>query len=280
MKPIQRCFDAPDEVQEVGSVRSACVRVGGLTVARTVHPPGFRWSTDVRPHVGTDRCRARHLGLVLSGAIEVELDDLSRHVIAPGAVYEIPPGHDAWVVGDEPCVTVEWSGADEWLHRGDQHRVLATLLFTDIVDSTPLASRLGDHAWRALLAAHDDVVRGAVGGSLGRIVKHTGDGILAMFDGPARALAAATRIRRDVGPLGIAVRIGVHVGEVELRGEDIAGLAVHEAARILSAAGPGDVLVSDLARALCAGAGLVFESRGRVALKGIAEARELFALSS
>lgn len=278
MKTLRRRFDAPDEVQTLGPLRSEVVTIGGGSVARTVHPAGWRWSEQVRPHVGTERCLARHTGTVVSGVMEVAAEDGSRERFGPGDLFDIAPGHDGWVVGDEPCVTLEWSGTQEWLQARDAERMLATILFTDIVDSTLLAGRMGDRAWRALLSQHDELIRRIVTDARGRLVKHTGDGVLALFDGPARALGAASRIHEGVRTLGIHVRAGIHVGEIEARGEDVAGLAVHEAARVLSAAGAGETLVSEMARTLCTAAGFSFESRGPVALKGIEGLRALFAL--
>ncbi len=265
-------------MERTGGVIYSVVEVGGVAVARTVHPPGWRWSKDVRPLVGTERCQIRHLGMMVSGRIVIELADGSTQPLAPGDLFDIPPGHEAWVEGDVPAVSMEWSGVRDWLRQRDAERVLATLLFTDIVDSTPLASRLGDPAWRALLAAHDEIVRRIVTEARGREVKHTGDGFLAMFEGPGRALGAAGRIRDGVRSLNIEVRQGVHVGEVEVGSHDVGGLAVHEAARVMAAAGPGEVMVSDIARTLAAASGFDLEPRGTRELKGLDGPRALYAL--
>jgi class 3 adenylate cyclase len=275
---IVRTFEEPDQIKRVGGVTSAVLEVGGVAVARIVHPPGWRWATDVKPLVGTERCLTRHLGILESGRIMVELADGSTQELAAGDVFDVPPGHDAWVLGDEGAVTIEWSQVHDWLRPRDAERVLATLLFTDIVDSTLLAGRLGDRAWRALLVAHDEIVRRIVTDARGREVKHTGDGFLAIFEGPGRALGAAGRIREGVRALNIEVRQGVHVGEVEVGSHDVGGLAVHEAARVMAAAGPGEVLVSDVARTLAAASGFDFEPRGTRELKGLEGLRALFAL--
>ena len=279
MPRVARTFEAPDQVERTGGVTYAVMEVGDVAVSRTIHPPGWRWATHVRPLVGTERCQTRHLGMLLSGQLVIELADGSTQALGPGDVFDVPPGHDAWVEGDAPAVSVEWSGVREWLRPRDAERVLATLLFTDIVDSTALAGRLGDPAWRALLAAHDEIVRRIVAEARGREVKHTGDGFLAMFEGPGRALAAAGRIRDGVRALNIEVRQGVHVGEVELGPNDLTGLAVHEAARVMAAAGPGEVMVSDIARTLAAASGFSLEPRGTRELKGLEGPRTLFALS-
>jgi class 3 adenylate cyclase len=151
-----------------------------------------------------------------------------------------------------------------------QHdRVLATVLFTDIVASTEHATRLADTQWRSLLQAHDLAVRRQLDRFSGRPVKTTGDGVLATFDGPARAVRCACAIRDVVRGLGIEVRAGVHAGEVELVGDDIAGIAVHVAQRVQSTAQPSEVLVSSTVKDLVAGSGLTFNDRGTHRLKGI-----------
>ncbi len=155
-------------------------------------------------------------------------------------------------------------------------RVLATVLFTDIVDSTVRARELGDTRWRDLLATHDRLVRESVERFRGRVVKTTGDGVLATFDGPARAVQAAGSIRSALGDVGLEMRAGLHTGEVEVTPSDIAGIAVHIAARISALAGPGEILTSSTVRDLVAGSGIVFEPRGTQRLKGIDEESRLF----
>jgi class 3 adenylate cyclase len=144
--------------------------------------------------------------------------------------------------------------------------VLATVLFTDIVGLTRLAAELGDSRWNALLADHDRTVRRLVERFGGQAVKSVGDGILATFDGPARAIRCAAAIRDEVGELGIEVRAGLHTGEIEVGTHDIAGLAVH---RISALAGAGEVFVSSTVRDLVEGSGFTFEDRGRHQLKGV-----------
>lgn len=157
-------------------------------------------------------------------------------------------------------------------------RVLATVMFTDIVGSTDQASALGDASWTALLDAHHDVVRAHVGAFRGRLVTSTGDGTLSTFDGPARAIHCALELCQAVRPLGIEVRIGLHTGEVELLDQDIGGIGVHLAARVMAQADRGEVLVSAAVPPLTVGSGLRFSSRGAHTLKGIAEQWELFAV--
>jgi class 3 adenylate cyclase len=148
-------------------------------------------------------------------------------------------------------------------------RVLATVLFTDIVDSTRRAAQIGDREWHALLDAHDAVVRAQLARFRGREVNRMGDGFLAMFDGPQRAIRCAMAIRDAVQALGIEVRVGLHTGECEIRGDDIGGIAVHIGARVGALAGPNDVLVSSTLRDLVIGSGLHFEDRGAHELKGV-----------
>jgi class 3 adenylate cyclase len=153
-------------------------------------------------------------------------------------------------------------------------RVLATVLFTDIVDSTRTAAQIGDRDWHALLDAHDAVIRAQLNRFRGREVNTSGDGFLAMFDGPQRA------IREAVQALGIQVRAGLHTGECEIRGDDIGGIAVHIGARVSALAGPNDVLVSSTLRDLVIGSGLEFEDRGAHELKGVPGEWHLFAVIS
>jgi class 3 adenylate cyclase len=159
-------------------------------------------------------------------------------------------------------------------------RVLTTVLFTDIVDSTRRAAEIGDRDWHALLDAHDAVVRAQLARFRGREVSTSGDGFLAMFDGPQRAIRCAMAIRDAVAALGIEVRAGLHTGECEVRGDDIGGIAVHIGARVSALAGPNDVLVSSTLRDLVIGSGLEFDERGAHQLKGVPGDWHLFAVAS
>jgi class 3 adenylate cyclase len=158
-------------------------------------------------------------------------------------------------------------------------RVLATVLFTDIVESTRRASEMGDRDWHALLDAHDAVVRSQLARFRGREVSTSGDSFLAMFDGPQRAIRCAMAIRDAVQTLGIEVRAGLHAGECEVRGDDIGGIAVHIGARVSALAGPNDVLVSSTLRDLVIGSGLEFNDRGTHVLKGVPGEWHLFAVA-
>lgn len=159
-------------------------------------------------------------------------------------------------------------------------RALATVLFTDIVASTDNAVRLGDKRWTQILDDHDSIVTQELDRHRGRKVNPTGDGMLATFDGPARGVRCAQAICEQVGPLGIAVRAGLHTGEVELRGDDIGGIAVHIGQRVSSLAGPGEVLVSRTVRDLVTGSGLEFSDRGEQHLKGVPGTWTVYALNN
>jgi class 3 adenylate cyclase len=265
----------PDATVRYPGITQQTVELGDLTVAHTVIEPGWRWSTDVRPTVGGEWCQARHIGTVISGAFAVEFSDGSRMELRVGDVYDIPPEHDGFTLGDTPCTLIEWAGirAFSGFRPGLIGRQLATLLLTDVVDSTSTAREIGDIAWRELLSSHYEMFRGQLEDHGGREVKTTGDGVLATFDGPAHALRCATAIQERTGELGI--RVGVHIGEIEAVGEDVRGIAVHEVARIMAEAGAGEILVSETTRALAAG--FSFDDRGMHSLKGIGEVR-LFAL--
>jgi class 3 adenylate cyclase len=161
---------------------------------------------------------------------------------------------------------------------GSGERVVETILFTDIVDSTAKLHAMGDAAWRELLAEHNDRMRLELDRFRGRDIGTTGDGFLALFDGAARAVQCAEAMARSVREIGLSIRAGVHTGEVEHVPGNVRGVAVHTAARIMALAGPDEVLVSGTTMELAAGSGLAFESKGRRALKGIPGEREVFAL--
>jgi class 3 adenylate cyclase len=270
MVVLRKSVDRPDEVVEFPNVRTDIVHLGDLTVGRFVNQPGWRWSEHVRPTVGGEWCQIRHVGFIISGRLGIDFPDGSSVVFSAGDVFEIPPGHDGYTVGDEPVVQIEWTGLRNWAGLGGaRNRVLATLLFTDIVGSTEVAALVGDGAWRDLLSRTFESVREELERFGGREVKTTGDGMLVVFDGSARALQCAAALRRVARAHDLALRIGVHVGEVELVGGDVRGVTVHEAARIMAAAGPDEILVSELTRMLAAAAGLSFEDRGTRTLKGL-----------
>lgn len=189
----------------------------------------------------------------------------------PGAKLVELPGEDHIpFLGDWEAIVDE---VEEFLtgsrRERDTERVLATILFTDIVDSSSQANKRGDRAWRSLLEEHNDIVDSELAHFNGRLVKTMGDGMLATFDGPARAIRCACRIRERVGALGLEIRAGLHTGEVERRGDNLVGIAVHIGARVSELAGPGEVLVSSSVPPLVAGAGIEFEDLGPRELRGI-----------
>jgi class 3 adenylate cyclase len=161
----------------------------------------------------------------------------------------------------------------------DQNRVLATVLFSDIVGSTQQASRLGDRRWRELLNSHDELARRLIEEFHGQLVKTTGDGILATFDGPARAIRCAAAFRDELAGIGLRIRAGLHTGEVELRDGDIGGIAVHIAARIMAIAAPDEILTSGTVRDLVVGSNTALEDRGTQPLKGVEGTWRLFSLT-
>ena len=162
----------------------------------------------------------------------------------------------------------------------DPRRVLATVLFTDIVGSTQLAAERGDSRWQMLLADHNRIVRRQLDRFGGTEVRVVGDGFLATFDGPARAVRCAVAIRDDVKDLGLEIRAGLHIGEVEVLPDDIAGIAVHIGARVAAMATPSEILVSSTIKDLVVGSDLVFDDRGDHELKGVPETWHLFAVRS
>jgi class 3 adenylate cyclase len=214
-------------------------------------------------------------------AIRVEAGRYIASQIAGAKYVELPGVDHLPMAGDSDRIVDE---VEEFLTgtRGEVEpdRVLATVLFTDIVSSTKRLVELGDRAWRQVLDRHDEAVRQEIARFRGRAVKALGDGFLATFDGPARAVRCAAAIAERVRPLGIEVRSGLHTGEIELRGEDVGGIAVHTAERVAGLAASGEVLVSITVRDLVAGSGLAFADRGRHRLKGIPGTLRLFAAAS
>jgi class 3 adenylate cyclase len=273
-------FSAPDEIRQTAHGTITIVDLGDMVVGRQVLQPGWRWSEIVRPIAGTDLCEHHHIGVTISGSVHVQMRDGGEMEFGPDTVYEIPPGHDAWVTGTEPYVSLDFSGMRGFALAPDApgERVLATILFTDVVDSTATAERLGDARWRKVLADQADRVRLNLAAFRGREIKDTGDGFLAIFDGTARAVRCAAAIRDAVADLGIQIRAGIHTGEVEIVPNDVRGVAVHTASRIMALAEPGEVLVSGTTYELLAGSGLAFEDRGSHELKGLTGVRSVYSL--
>jgi class 3 adenylate cyclase len=199
----------------------------------------------------------------------------------PGAKLIELPGADMSVIWDSPELVLDL--IEEFLtgvrRIPEPKRVLATVLFTDIVGSTERATRLGDRRWRELLEIHDELARRLVEEFQGQLVKTTGDGILATFDGPGRGIRCAAALRDELRGIGLQIRAGLHTGEVELRDGDVGGIAVHLAARVMAAAGSGEIFTSRTVRDLVAGANITVEDRGPHALKGVEDAWQLFAVT-
>ena len=205
---------------------------------------------------------------------------LAEHI--PNAHYAELPGSDYFVyLGNSDSILDE---VEEFVtgarHGAEPDRLLATVMFTDIVGSTDRAAAIGDLRWKALLDAHDDLVRRRLDEFRGRLVKTTGDGFLATFDGPARAIRSATAVRDSLSSLGIEIRAGLHTGELEIRGDDVGGIAVHIGARVSELASEREILVSSTVKELVAGSDIRFVDRGTHLLRGIPEQWRLYAVAS
>jgi class 3 adenylate cyclase len=203
---------------------------------------------------------------------------LAEHI--PGARLVELPG-DLPMFWDQPDLLL--GVVEEFLvgagRSVEPTRVLATVLFTDIVGSTRRAAELGDRRWRELLDTHDELAGRLVQRWGGRLVKTTGDGILATFDGPGRAIGCAAALREGLDAIGVQIRAGLHIGEVELRADDVGGIAVHVAARVMATAGAGEIVVSRTVRDLVAGSDIVLQDRGSRRLKGVEGDWQLFGVA-
>ena len=291
--------------------RAAVARMWGSGKHQHLINPDMPWNEEIRASwARMERLAASPRMLVLVGPLAMEVDVravlptvrvptlvvqhadgvivppakgkyIAEHI--PGAKYVEVPGRN-WYHQVEPGWRASFQEVTQFLtgHRAEvaDDRVLATVLFTDIVDSTRRAAEMGDRDWHALLDAHDAVVRSQLARFRGREVNTSGDGFLATFDGPQRAIRCGMAIRDAVQSLGIEVRAGLHTGECEVRGNDIGGIAVHIGARVSALAGPNDVLVSSTLHDLVIGSGLEFEDRGAQALKGVPGEWHLSAVTS
>jgi class 3 adenylate cyclase len=274
-----------DTVASLLPSRSDDARLMALLVrlARSAVRPGafayyFRQSieTDLRAALATIAAptlvlhRESHMLPTAHGRYLADHIANARYVPLPGEDY-LPFGRDIDLVADEieEFLTGARSGAEV-------DRILATLLFTDIVGSTTTAAEMGDQRWRQLLDIHDAAVRSEVQRARGREISTTGDGFLIMFDGPARAIRCGRAIIDAVRAFGVEVRAGIHTGECEVRGDDLGGLAVHIAARVAALAGASELLVSSTVKDLVAGSGIEFQDRGNFQLKGVPGEWRLF----
>jgi len=253
-----RDLDEPEAV--VGGPLGATnqVRLAGTVVSRHVLQPGWSWEEHSKPLVGTASCELYHRGVVLSGRMGLRMDD------------------------GEELVMVDWAGGAGFDPQfGQEARAMATILFTDIVDSTTRAREAGDESWKRTQAMHEDVVRSVLPEFAGREVETAGDSFLVVFDNVASAIRCGLALIRALAAIEIPIRVGIHSGEVVMSPDEVRGLAVHAAARIVDQAGAGEVLVSGTTHDLAEGAtGLSFESRGLFSLKGLSREYELFSVSS
>jgi class 3 adenylate cyclase len=276
----RRRFSEPSEVRHLPHGRIDIVELDDTVVGKMTYEPGWRWSVDVKPIAGTDRCQYHHIGITLEGRLRAQMPDGTELEIGRGDVFEIPPGHDAWVLGDTAWVSVDFEAMRTYgrSDEADRERRVMTILFTDLVGSTAAAVKLGDVRWREVIAEHNQIAESIIDRQRGRMVDTTGDGVLAVFESAERAARAAIGIRGRLRSLDLQVRAGIHSGEVDIRADGVRGVAVHAASRIMSLAGPGEILVSTTTRDLLDGADLSFVDRGRHQLKGLSGERQVFAV--
>jgi class 3 adenylate cyclase len=276
----RRRFSEPDEVRTMPNGTVDVVSLDDRMIGRMTYQPGWRWSVDVKPIAGTQTCQFHHVGVTISGRLRVVMTDGLELEVGPGDVFEFPPGHDAWVIGDVPWVSVDFEAIRTYARppTATARRMLATILMTDIVDSTARAVSMGSGRWRDVVGRHNELAEKVVDRHEGHLIKTTGDGIIAVFDSAELAVAAAGALTQSVLELGLHIRAGVHTGEIEPGATDVRGLAVHAAARIMAVAGADEVLVSATVRELLEGSDLEFEDRGQHELKGMTGSRQLYRL--
>jgi class 3 adenylate cyclase len=276
----RKSFDRPETVRSFPHGHIENVALDEIEIGRLTFEPGWRWSNDVKPIVGTDTCHNRHVGICLQGKMQVQLDDGSAMDIVAHDAYEIPPGHDAWVVGDQVFVTYEWTSARVFARPPEEDEgIVSTLLFSDIVGSTAILERIGDKAWRELLLAHNSVMREQINRFRGHEFDWSGDGFMALFDSAARAARCGLAMVHAANALQLDVRVGCHTGEVIFVGGYPHGVAVHTAARVVGLASANQLFVSGTTKDLIAGAGFVIESAGSFELKGLTGTRDVFRVS-
>jgi class 3 adenylate cyclase len=254
-----RSFENAGIVRTFPNGSTTVIRLDETVVGYGHYEPGWRWSVDMPAIAGSPTCQLHHVGYAVSGVLHVLTDAGQEMEVQPHSVYEIPPGHDLGVALDS---------------IGDAEVV--TILFTDIVESTATLVRLGDQAWRDRLARHHGRMRDHLNEFRGREIKSTGDGLLAVFDRPIRAVRCAQAMVATSRSLELPLRVGIHVGEVELAGDDARGLAIHTAARIMSLGRADDVMVSSTVRELLEGSGIELADAGEHELKGLPGARRIF----
>jgi class 3 adenylate cyclase len=277
--PINAPSRAEDEVflRYFGKLERATASPGAIVALFRAN-----FEIDARPILSTIHLPTLILHRVGDKTVPVEQGRyLAQHIA--GAKYVELPGEDHLLQAfDQDVLDRLIDEVEEFItgerHRPEPDRMLATVMFTDVVGSTEHATRLGDRQWHELLTGYYAAVRKELGAFRGREVNTAGDGLLATFDGPARAIRCACAIRDRVKPLGLQVRTGLHSGECELIGDGVGGIAVHIGARVASAANPDEVLVSSTVRDLVAGSGIKFADRGTHTLKGVSDEWHLFAV--
>lgn len=281
VRPVRwKSLDRPDDTRRFPHGIGTLVDIGPLAVGRAILEPGWRWSNDLKSAVGTELCQIHHLHVLVSGRMAFQMADGKVYEFGPSDVMDIPPGHDAWVIGDEPVVVFDISGnVNDFGLPTARARAVATMMMTDIVGSTNIAAEVGDAAWKQRLGEHNRAVRRQLERFHGREIKTTGDGFLAIFDSAEAALLCALATRDATRDMGIEIRVGVHTGEVEILSDDVRGIAVHATARLMAAAQPSEVVASAVTRALAEGARVGFEDRGSHALKGFETPVQLFAVA-
>lgn len=238
---------------------------------------------DVRHHLSAIHVPTLVLHRLGDCRVKIEAGrEIARNVPEAQLVELQGTDHVFWIRGADDALDVieTFVTGNTATVRSEVDRALGTVVFTDIVDSTKTAAAIGDRRWRSLLDRHDEIVRREVERFRGRVVDYAGDGVLSIFDGPSRAIRCAAAIVVAMGPLEIAVRAGVHTGELELRGDRVGGIAVHIGARVAGLANPGEVLISETVKGLIAGAGHQLRDRGTHILKGVPEEWRVFSVVS
>jgi class 3 adenylate cyclase len=249
-------FTNADDVRQLGHGRFDVVNLDETSIGRITMEPGWRWSTDAKPKVGTTSCQIRHLGAALSGVLHIVADDGLEMELHGGDAYEIRPVHDARVVGDVPYEAIEFASARTFLAPNPAGvRTLGTILMTDIVNSTATLERVGDAKWHMTLLEHNDRLRAQIDRFGGHEVRTTGDGFQVLFTGAARGVSCAAAMIDALSDLDLRIRAGLHTGEVDYTAGNLHGIAVHTAARVSALAGASEVLVSSVTHDLLDGSG-------------------------
>jgi class 3 adenylate cyclase len=278
----RKSLSMPDEERSIPHGSVQIWEIGDFVVGKVTFEPGWRWSKDVKPIAGTEWCEYHHLGLIIQGTVHFVTPDGLEMEVSEGCLYEVLPGHDAWTVGDIPAVQYDFAGMRTFAlpAAGRSERILATLVCTDVVDSTATASRVGPATWRTMLAELNAESRRQIDRFRGKLAASTGDGLISIFDGAERAVQCAAALSDVAAHLGLSLRCGVHTGEVEMIPDNVRGVAVHILSRVTALAAPGEVLVSGTTHELVADSDLRFEDRGLHELKGVTGSRQVWALVS